>query len=155
MQSTHVYELRPRKDHRAVNLISDALPFGPVRCEQIHEQRLVGIAHRRFAVWQNPFGILSPEIVMNLPPEICDCVGYSHRPTPGAMPRFASSFACGATAALCSICFWSLIEFPYLHYLLNLRCRCFIDGADILSANRFENVLRAINVFAPIGVHGE
>jgi hypothetical protein len=26
--SQHVYELRPRKDHRGVNLISDALPFG-------------------------------------------------------------------------------------------------------------------------------
>jgi hypothetical protein len=25
---THVYEIRPRKDHRGVNLISDALPFG-------------------------------------------------------------------------------------------------------------------------------
>jgi len=24
----HVYEVRPRKDHRAVDLISDALPFG-------------------------------------------------------------------------------------------------------------------------------
>jgi hypothetical protein len=24
----HVYEVRPRKDHRDVNLISDALPFG-------------------------------------------------------------------------------------------------------------------------------
>jgi hypothetical protein len=29
MQSTmHVYEVRPRKDHRAVDLISDALAFG-------------------------------------------------------------------------------------------------------------------------------
>ena len=29
MSSTaHVYEVRPRKDHRCVNLISDALPFG-------------------------------------------------------------------------------------------------------------------------------
>ena len=26
--STHVYEVRPRKDHRRVDLISDALPFG-------------------------------------------------------------------------------------------------------------------------------
>jgi hypothetical protein len=26
--SQHVYEVRPRKDHRSVNLISDALPFG-------------------------------------------------------------------------------------------------------------------------------
>ena len=31
MQSTmHVYEVRPRKDHRGVDLISDALPFGPL-----------------------------------------------------------------------------------------------------------------------------
>jgi len=28
MQPTHVYEVRPRKNHRGVNLISDALPFG-------------------------------------------------------------------------------------------------------------------------------
>jgi hypothetical protein len=26
--SQHVYEVHPRKDHRGVNLISDALPFG-------------------------------------------------------------------------------------------------------------------------------
>jgi hypothetical protein len=26
--STHVYEVRPRKDKRGVDLISDALPFG-------------------------------------------------------------------------------------------------------------------------------
>jgi hypothetical protein len=26
--SVHAYEVRPRKDHRGVNLISDALPFG-------------------------------------------------------------------------------------------------------------------------------
>jgi hypothetical protein len=28
MQPMHVYEVRPRKDHRGVTLISDALPFG-------------------------------------------------------------------------------------------------------------------------------
>jgi len=27
-QPTHVYEVRPRKDHRGIDLISDALPFG-------------------------------------------------------------------------------------------------------------------------------
>jgi hypothetical protein len=26
--SQHIYEVRPRKDHRGVDLISDALPFG-------------------------------------------------------------------------------------------------------------------------------
>ena len=28
MLSMHLYEVRPRKDHRNVDLISDALPFG-------------------------------------------------------------------------------------------------------------------------------
>jgi hypothetical protein len=28
MQPMHVYEVRPRKDHRGVDLISNALPFG-------------------------------------------------------------------------------------------------------------------------------
>jgi hypothetical protein len=28
MQQTHVYEVRPRKDHRGVDLISAVLPFG-------------------------------------------------------------------------------------------------------------------------------
>jgi hypothetical protein len=27
-QTTHIYEIRPRKDHRGIDLISDALPFG-------------------------------------------------------------------------------------------------------------------------------
>jgi hypothetical protein len=29
--TVHVYEIRPRKDHRGVNLIADALPFGRFR----------------------------------------------------------------------------------------------------------------------------
>ena len=28
ISSRHIYEVRPRKDHRGVDLISDALPFG-------------------------------------------------------------------------------------------------------------------------------
>jgi len=27
-QTMHIYEIRPRKDHHGVDLISDALPFG-------------------------------------------------------------------------------------------------------------------------------
>jgi hypothetical protein len=30
----HVYEIRPRKDHRGVDLISNALPFGGLWYEQ-------------------------------------------------------------------------------------------------------------------------
>ena len=33
--SQHVYEVRPRKDHRGVDLISDALPFGRLRYTQV------------------------------------------------------------------------------------------------------------------------
>jgi hypothetical protein len=32
--SQHVYRVRPRKDHRGVDLISDALPFGQPWYEQ-------------------------------------------------------------------------------------------------------------------------
>src|SRR2546423_12801153 len=71
------------------------------------------------------------------------------------MPRFASSSAFGATAGPWPVWFWSSIEFPILHHLLSFRCRCFADGANILSTGRFENVLRPIDVFAPIRVHGE
>jgi hypothetical protein len=36
MQSTmHVYEVRPRKDGRGVDLISDALPFGRPEAEAL------------------------------------------------------------------------------------------------------------------------
>ncbi len=28
IQPTHIYEIRPRSDHRGIDLISDALPFG-------------------------------------------------------------------------------------------------------------------------------
>jgi hypothetical protein len=37
----HTYEVRPRKDHRGVDLISDALPFGRavVRRTERHRQR--------------------------------------------------------------------------------------------------------------------
>jgi hypothetical protein len=33
-QKMHTYEVRPRKDHRGVNLISDALPFGRLWASQ-------------------------------------------------------------------------------------------------------------------------
>jgi hypothetical protein len=35
LRQTHVHEVRPRKDHRGINLISDALPFGRLWYEQV------------------------------------------------------------------------------------------------------------------------
>jgi hypothetical protein len=40
------------------------------RIEQFHETRLVRIAHGTIAIWLNPFGMLDPEIVMNLLPKL-------------------------------------------------------------------------------------
>ena len=42
VHSTHVYEVRPRKDKRGVDLISDVLPFGRLRygqagCDQLRK----------------------------------------------------------------------------------------------------------------------
>jgi hypothetical protein len=42
----------------------------PQTIEQFHQARLVRIAHRRFAIWLDPFRVLNPEIVMNLLPEL-------------------------------------------------------------------------------------
>jgi hypothetical protein len=33
----HAYEVRPRKDHRGVDLISDALPFGRLWYAELRE----------------------------------------------------------------------------------------------------------------------
>jgi hypothetical protein len=42
MQSTiHLYEVRPRKDKRGFDLISDALPFGRLWYEQAPEMVLI------------------------------------------------------------------------------------------------------------------
>jgi hypothetical protein len=41
----HVYEVRPRKDHRGVNLISDALPFG--RLWYLEVSDAIGYARHR------------------------------------------------------------------------------------------------------------
>jgi hypothetical protein len=33
----HVYEVRPRKDHRGVDLISDAMPYGRLWCCEVSD----------------------------------------------------------------------------------------------------------------------
>ena len=40
------------------------------RSEQVHEARLVRIAHGRFAIWLDPFGMLDPEVIVNLLPKL-------------------------------------------------------------------------------------
>ena len=43
MQSTmHVYEVKPRRDHRDVDLISDVLPFGRLWCDTPACRKMLG-----------------------------------------------------------------------------------------------------------------
>ena len=63
--------------------------------EQVHETRFVRIAHGAFAVWLDPFGMLDPQIVVNLLPELgvsVDFVRQSH--------RLGERFNCGAGRSL-------------------------------------------------------
>jgi len=46
----HVYEVRSRKDHRGVDLISDALPFGARCCPACRTQSIMQSTTRSFTV---------------------------------------------------------------------------------------------------------
>jgi len=48
MPSKHVYEVRPRRDHRAADLISNALPFGRLRCGEPGHQAFVRLYSAAF-----------------------------------------------------------------------------------------------------------
>jgi hypothetical protein len=49
--TAHKYEVRPRKDHRGVDLISDVLPFGLAILPPFRDTSLYGGRNRRqFAV---------------------------------------------------------------------------------------------------------
>ena len=38
--------------------------------EQLHEARLVRITNGRLAIWLHPFGMLEPQVVVNLLPKL-------------------------------------------------------------------------------------
>ena len=40
------------------------------RVEQFHEARLVRITHGGSAIWLDPFGMLNPQVLLNLVPEL-------------------------------------------------------------------------------------
>ena len=49
--------------------------------EQHHEARLVRITHGGFAIWLDPFGMLDPEVAVNLLPKLgvgVDFVRHGH-----------------------------------------------------------------------------
>jgi hypothetical protein len=53
----------------------------PKTVEIFHQARLVRITHRALAIWLDPFGMLDPEVVVNLSPKLdvgVDFVGRAH-----------------------------------------------------------------------------
>ena len=49
--------------------------------QEFREARLVRITHRAFAIWLDPFGMLDPQIVVNLVPKFAvgvDLVRHGH-----------------------------------------------------------------------------
>ena len=62
---------------------SDRLVGSPSRqrVEQFHETRLVRITNGGFAIWLDPFGMLDPQVAMNLLQELgvgVDLVRHGH-----------------------------------------------------------------------------
>ena len=45
------------------------LPFQDIQC--FHQARLVRITHGRLAIWLDPLGMLDPQVVVNLFPQVC------------------------------------------------------------------------------------
>jgi hypothetical protein len=59
MQPTHVYEVRPRKDKRGVDLISDLLPFGRLWYGALNAiSNAIGVHHRLNLMQAKPLPLL-------------------------------------------------------------------------------------------------
>src|SRR4029077_3317382 len=55
------------------------LPFQDIEC--FHQTRLVRITHGRLAIWLDPLGMLDPQVVVNLSPQVCvrmELVNHDH-----------------------------------------------------------------------------
>ena len=48
------------------------LPYQDIEC--FHQARLVRITHGRLAIRLNPLGMLNPEVLVNLFPQVCVCM---------------------------------------------------------------------------------
>jgi hypothetical protein len=64
------------------------------RVEQFHEARLVRITHGAFAIWLDPFGMLDPQVVVNLLQELAVGVDLvRHGSWPGETKEFHKRFS--------------------------------------------------------------
>jgi len=56
---------------KAIAVVRDTrvLPFQDIEC--FHQACLVRITHGRLAIWLDPLGMLDPQVVVNLFPQVC------------------------------------------------------------------------------------
>jgi hypothetical protein len=56
---------------QAIAVVRDtrALPLQDIEC--FHQARLVRITRGRLAIWLDPLGMLDPQVVVNLSPQVC------------------------------------------------------------------------------------
>jgi hypothetical protein len=57
------------------------LPYQDI--ERFHQARLVRITHGRLAIWLDPLGMLDPQVVVNLFPQVCVRIDFlKHETSP-------------------------------------------------------------------------
>src|SRR5436189_4655704 len=59
---------------KAIAIVRDTrvLPYQDIEC--FHQARLVRITHGRLAIWLDPLGMLDPQVVVKLFPQIYVCI---------------------------------------------------------------------------------
>jgi hypothetical protein len=59
---------------KAIAIVRDArlLPYQDIEC--FHQARLVRITQGRLAIWLDPLGVLDPQVIVNLSPQVCVCM---------------------------------------------------------------------------------
>ena len=67
--------LLPRILPEAIAIVRDtrALPYQHIEC--FHQARLIRITQGRLPIWLDPLGMLDPQVVVNLFPQVCVCLG--------------------------------------------------------------------------------
>src|SRR5215471_13962017 len=55
----------------AIVIVRDARVLPCQDIERFHQARLVRITHGRLAIWLDPFGMLDPQVFVNLFPQVC------------------------------------------------------------------------------------
>jgi len=64
---------------RAMNISDSFGSRSPKTVELFHQTRLVRITHGALAIWLDPFGMLDPEVVVNLSPKLGVRVDFVRR----------------------------------------------------------------------------